>query len=90
MPPKIKIGAQLSRGTCRLWVRDNGIGISKVYHQQIFEIFQRLHTYSEFPGTGVGLALVKKAVERMGGRVWVESKLGQGAAFHLEWPSSCR
>lgn len=85
-PPMIDVGANRSESTCRLWVRDNGIGIDPSYHQRIFEIFRRLHTYSEFPGTGVGLALVKKAVERMNGRVWVESEPGAGATFFLEWP----
>lgn len=88
MPPVIEIGGRVDGDQYRLWVRDNGIGIDARYHARIFEIFRRLHTYSEYPGTGVGLALVKKAIERMGGRVRVESELGQGAAFHLEWPVS--
>ncbi|HZX31127.1 MAG TPA: ATP-binding protein, partial [Rhodocyclaceae bacterium] len=86
-PPRIEIGAGPSESVCRVWVRDNGIGIDPAYHQRIFEIFRRLHTYSEFPGSGVGLALVKKAVERMNGRVWVESEPGVGATFFLEWPA---
>lgn len=85
-PPVVEIGARVANEHCRLWVRDNGIGISRVHHERIFEIFRRLHTYGEYPGTGVGLALVKKAIERMGGQVWVESEPGQGATFCLEWP----
>lgn len=85
-PPVIEIGGRVEGRTCCLWVRDNGIGIDKRYHERIFEIFRRLHTYSEYPGTGVGLALVKKAIERMGGQVRVESEPGQGATFYVEWP----
>lgn len=88
MPPVIEIGGRIEGGASRLWVRDNGIGINPRYHDRIFEIFRRLHTYSEYPGTGVGLALVKKAIERMGGQVWVESEPGQGATFHVAWPVS--
>lgn len=82
--PVIEIGARATEGVCRLWVRDNGIGFDMVYHDRIFEIFRRLHTYEEFQGSGVGLALVRKAMERMGGRVWAESEPGRGATFHLE------
>lgn len=85
-PPMVEIGGRKHVGRCQLWVRDNGIGIDKAYHGRIFEIFRRLHTYSEYPGTGVGLALVKKAIERVGGSVGVFSEPGQGATFHLEWP----
>jgi signal transduction histidine kinase/HAMP domain-containing protein len=83
--PLIEIGGQTEGGTCRIWIRDNGIGIDESYHEKIFEIFRRLHTYNEYPGNGIGLALVKKAMERMGGRVWVESRPGQGATFFLEF-----
>ncbi|MDB6027715.1 MAG: multi-sensor signal transduction histidine kinase, partial [Verrucomicrobiales bacterium] len=62
-------------------VTDNGIGIAAEYHQKIFEAFQRLHNKNEYPGTGIGLANVKKSLETMGGRVWVESELGRGSAF---------
>jgi len=69
-----------------LWVRDNGIGFDMKYHDRIFEIFQRLHRLEEYPGTGIGLALVKKAMQRMGGRVWAESVPGEGATFYLSLP----
>lgn len=84
--PRIEIGARHETGRRILWVRDNGIGFDLKYHDRIFGIFQRLHRAEEFPGTGVGLALVAKAVQRMGGRVWAESQPGAGATFYLEFP----
>lgn len=68
----------------RLAVRDNGIGFDMKYQDRIFELFQRLQRSEDYPGTGIGLALVRKAVERMGGRVWAESAPGAGAAFYVE------
>ncbi len=69
-----------------LFVEDNGIGIDMKYSEKIFDIFQRLHLPEEYPGTGIGLALVKKAMQRIGGRVWVESVQGVGSKFYLEIP----
>jgi PAS domain S-box-containing protein len=82
--PCIEIGGRSEAGRRILWVKDNGVGFDMKYHDRIFGIFQRLHRPEEFPGTGVGLALVAKAVHRMGGRVWAESTPGAGATFFLE------
>lgn len=65
-------------------VKDNGIGFSMNYSDKIFELFQRLHRVEDYPGTGIGLAMVAKAMQRMGGRVWAESEAGKGASFYLE------
>jgi len=81
--PRIEIGASQEGENITLWIKDNGIGFDMKYHERIFEIFQRLHRLEEFPGTGIGLALVKKAMERMDGKVWAESKLGEYAKFYL-------
>ncbi len=70
----------------RLWVEDNGIGIAPKYQGQVFRVFERLHGVESYPGTGIGLAIVHKGIERMGGRVGVESQPGQGSRFWLELP----
>jgi signal transduction histidine kinase len=84
-PPQVGIRAERrNAGRIRLWVEDNGIGIDPAQHARIFEVFQRLHGEEKYPGTGIGLALVKKGVERMGGQVGVESMPGLGSRFWIE------
>lgn len=84
--PRIEVGSKESGESCQLWVRDNGIGFDMKYHDRIFDIFQRLNVTDDYPGTGIGLAIVRKAMERMGGRAWAKSEPGQGATFYLEIP----
>ena len=85
--PAIAIAAKRTGNLVLLTVRDNGIGFDMQYHDHIFNVFQRLHRDEQYPGTGIGLALVRKAVERMGGRVWAQSAVGEGACFFVELPA---
>ena len=88
-PPEIEISArhEESSGEWVFTVQDNGIGIDPRYHSQVFGLFKRLHPAHQFQGTGIGLAICQKVVERYGGRIWVESQVGQGSRFIFTLPS---
>ncbi|MEK7751475.1 MAG: ATP-binding protein, partial [Acidobacteriota bacterium] len=86
-PPRVVVRAEQSGNEWVFAVEDNGIGLDPKYAGRIFQLFQRLHTRAERPGAGVGLAVVKRIVERHGGRVWVESEPGKGATFYFTIPA---
>lgn len=87
-PPEISINYQIEQDWVRIMVKDNGIGIPEQHHGKVFDIFQRLHPEHEYPGTGIGLALVKKAAALMDGQVNLESTPGQGSIFTITLPQS--
>jgi light-regulated signal transduction histidine kinase (bacteriophytochrome) len=85
-PPHVEISAKREGKAWVFAVADNGIGMASEYHERIFELFRRLHTQDRYPGTGIGLAVCKKIVERYGGRIWVESEPGLGSVFRFLLP----
>ena len=88
VPPVVKISWNETQKEHEFCVEDNGIGIDPRRHQEIFDIFKRLHPADQYGGSGVGLAIIKAAVEDQGGRVWVESTPGQGAKFIFTIPKN--
>jgi len=88
--PLIRISAAPEGGFWRFLIEDNGIGIEKAYLERVFLIFQRLHERNKYPGTGIGLAIVKKVIEHHGGRIWIESTPGQGSKFNFTLPAASK
>jgi light-regulated signal transduction histidine kinase (bacteriophytochrome) len=86
MPPRIRVGGERSGDFWQISLEDNGIGIPAEHISRLFQVFQRLHTVSEYPGTGIGLALSKKVVENHGGTIHVKSVVGQGSTFYFTLP----
>lgn len=86
--PGVQVAAQKNNGRVRLTIKDNGIGIAPEFQQRIFKVFERLHDSESYPGTGVGLAVVQKGVEKMGGALGLESQPGKGSCFWVELPGA--
>jgi PAS domain S-box-containing protein len=82
-PPRVHVSVKDQGGDYLFSIKDNGIGIDPQYFDRLFKIFQRLHTKQEYPGSGIGLVICKRIVERHGGRIWIESQLGKGSTIHF-------
>jgi signal transduction histidine kinase len=83
-PPRVRVRSESDRGRVRLWVEDNGIGIAAEHRERIFRAFERLHGVQQYPGTGIGLAIVQKGAIRLGGQAGVESAPGEGSRFWVD------
>jgi signal transduction histidine kinase len=85
--PQIHVSVKQDVDSITFSVRDNGIGIEMEYNERIFDVFQRLHSAAKYPGTGIGLAICKRIVERHGGRLWMQSEPGIGSTFFIGLPT---
>jgi signal transduction histidine kinase len=85
---KVRIRTESRNGDVRLWIEDNGIGIKPEYQHRLFSVFERVHPEKNYEGTGIGLAIVRKAAERMGGKVGVESDGVTGSKFWIQLPAA--
>lgn len=86
--PKVELWTEPRNGSVRLWVKDRGIGINPKYHHRLFQLFERAHNCAQYEGTGIGLAIVRKAAEKMGGKVGVVSDGASGSSFWIELPAA--